>query len=172
MEEQVDRLVKKTWGASILLQFCTSSILIPQRIIPECSGLKASSRRRVRHTGFRYATFSNDPSHYLSPSITGKTTLAAIVSTRLNELHAQQSPGTSNSSPLSAFLPMDGYHLSRRQLDALPDPVSAHARRGAEFTFDGESFLTLVKKLREPLCPETQTLFAPSFDHAMKDPGE
>lgn len=67
---------------------------------------------------------------------------------------------------------MDGYHLSRRQLDALPDPVSAHARRGAEFTFDGESFLKLVKKLREPLCPESQTLFAPSFDHAMKDPGE
>lgn len=67
---------------------------------------------------------------------------------------------------------MDGYHLSRRQLDALPDPVSAHARRGAEFTFDGESFLKLVKKLREPLCPETQTLFAPSFDHAMKDPGK
>jgi pantothenate kinase len=67
---------------------------------------------------------------------------------------------------------MDGYHLSRRQLDSLPDPTSAHARRGAEFTFDGESFLKLVKKLREPLCPETQTLFAPSFDHAVKDPGE
>ena len=52
----------------------------------------------------------------------------------------------------------------------MPDPVSAHARRGAAFTFDGESFLTLVKKLREPLCPESVTLFAPSFDHATKDP--
>ena len=75
-------------------------------------------------------------------------------------------------SPLSAFLPMDGYHLSRRQLDSLPDPTSAHARRGAEYTFDGDSFVALVKKLREPLCPETQTFFAPSFDHAIKDPGE
>lgn len=65
---------------------------------------------------------------------------------------------------------MDGYHLSRTQLDALPDPVNAHARRGAAFTFDGDSFLTLVKKLREPLCPESRTLFAPSFDHAKKDP--
>lgn len=65
---------------------------------------------------------------------------------------------------------MDGYHLSRAQLDAMPDPVTAHARRGAAYTFDGESFLTLVKKLREPLCPESQTLFAPSFDHAIKDP--
>jgi pantothenate kinase len=65
---------------------------------------------------------------------------------------------------------MDGYHLSRKQLDAMPDPVSAHARRGAAYTFDGESFLALVKKLREPLCPETSTLYAPSFDHSIKDP--
>lgn len=67
---------------------------------------------------------------------------------------------------------MDGYHLSRSQLDAMPDPVNAHARRGAAFTFDGESFLSLIKELRKPLCPETQTLFAPSFDHAVKDPVE
>lgn len=65
---------------------------------------------------------------------------------------------------------MDGYHLSRAQLDAMPDPRSAHARRGAAFTFDGDSFLSLVKELREPICPETQTLYAPSFDHAIKDP--
>ncbi|KAL6706107.1 hypothetical protein ACN47E_006023 [Coniothyrium glycines] len=102
----------------------------------------------------------------------GKTTLAAIVSTRLNEKHAQQSPGTANSNPLSAFIPMDGFHLSRIQLDAMPDPDSAHARRGAAFTFDGDSFLDLVKKLRQPICPETQTLYAPSFDHAIKDPVE
>lgn len=102
----------------------------------------------------------------------GKTTLAAIVAKRLNEKHAQQSPGTANSNPLSAFLPMDGFHLSRIQLDAMPDPDSAHARRGAAFTFDGDSFLALVKKLREPICPETQTIYAPSFDHAIKDPIE
>jgi pantothenate kinase len=101
---------------------------------------------------------------------TGKTTLAARVSKRLNEKHAQESPGISNSSPLSAFIPMDGYHLSRAQLDAMPDPANAHARRGAAFTFDGDSFLKLVKKLREPICPESQTLHAPSFDHAIKDP--
>jgi pantothenate kinase len=65
---------------------------------------------------------------------------------------------------------MDGYHLSRTQLDAMPDPTNAHARRGAAFTFDGTSFLNLVKKLRQPICPETQTLYAPSFDHAIKDP--
>lgn len=93
-----------------------------------------------------------------------------MVSNRINEKHAAQSPGTHNGSPLAAFVPMDGYHLSRAQLDAMPDPATAHARRGAAFTFDGDSFLSLVKKLREPLLPESQTLHAPSFDHAKKDP--
>lgn len=65
---------------------------------------------------------------------------------------------------------MDGYHLSRAQLDAMPDPQNAHARRGAAFTFDSEKFLALVRKLREPILPETRTLYAPSFDHAKKDP--
>lgn len=62
---------------------------------------------------------------------------------------------------------MDGYHLTRAQLSAMPDPVLAHARRGAEFTFDGASFLRLVKTLRSP---PLETVFAPSFDHAVKDP--
>ena len=65
---------------------------------------------------------------------------------------------------------MDGYHLSRAQLSALPDPITAHARRGAAFTFDSSAFLTLVRKLRKPLLPESKTLYAPSFDHAVKDP--
>jgi pantothenate kinase len=65
---------------------------------------------------------------------------------------------------------MDGYHLTRAQLSAMPDPHTAHFRRGAAFTFDAPAFLALVKKLREPLCPETGTIYAPSFDHAVKDP--
>ncbi|KAF2872501.1 P-loop containing nucleoside triphosphate hydrolase protein [Massariosphaeria phaeospora] len=100
----------------------------------------------------------------------GKTTLAAVVTQGLNALHAQKSPGTHKDNPLAAFVPLDGYHLTRAQLDAMPDPDSAHARRGAHFTFDGESFTMLVKKLREPLLPETYTIHAPSFDHATKDP--
>lgn len=65
---------------------------------------------------------------------------------------------------------MDGYHLSRAQLSAMPDPTMAHARRGATFTFDANSFLELVKELRKPLLPESKTLYAPSFDHSVKDP--
>lgn len=67
---------------------------------------------------------------------------------------------------------MDGYHYYRSQLDAMPDPAHAHARRGAAFTFDGAAFLSLVKQIREPLTPTSTTLYAPSFDHAAKDPKE
>lgn len=65
---------------------------------------------------------------------------------------------------------MDGYHLTRAQLSASPNPEEAYKRRGAAFTFDGEAYLSLVKELRNPLLPETKTLYAPSFDHEKKDP--
>lgn len=100
----------------------------------------------------------------------GKTTLAATVVKRLNALHHQHSPGLASNDGIAAFVPMDGYHLSRAQLSAMPDPETAHARRGAAFTFDAPAFLSLVQQLREPLCPESTTLYAPSFDHAVKDP--
>ena len=102
----------------------------------------------------------------------GKTTLAAKVVARVNEMWRESSPGLSSEPGVATFLPMDGYHLTRAQLDAMPDSSMAHARRGAAFTFDAPAFLKLVKKLREPLCPETGTIYAPSFDHAVKDPIE
>lgn len=95
--------------------------------------------------------------------------LACRVARRLNDRHSEEAPGCA-SQPVAAFVPMDGYHLSRAQLSAMPDPTNAHARRGAAFTFDDKAFLSLVKKLREPLCPESKTIYAPSFDHAIKDP--
>ncbi|MCJ1433671.1 hypothetical protein MMC27_003035 [Xylographa pallens] len=131
MEEQLNRLVKKTWDKYQRLP-------PSKRLLIAISGIPGS----------------------------GKTTLATQVTLRLNTL-----PSSSPSpAPIAAFLPMDGYHLSRAQLSALPDPATAHARRGAEFTFDGTSFLTLVRLLRSPLTASTPTYFAPSFDHAVKDP--
>ncbi|KAF3760614.1 hypothetical protein M406DRAFT_48364 [Cryphonectria parasitica EP155] len=110
----------------------------------------------------------------------GKTTLSQIVTERINARHQTHAAaqGQSHSSPIAAFVPMDGYHLTLAQLSAMPDPVTAHARRGAEFTFDGASFLKLVQSLREPLPSTTTTNTttqvvgeaAPSFDHAIKDP--
>ena len=164
----------------------------------------------------------------------GKTTVAARVTERINERYfASQRTKTETTShhkadtsetarttidvPLAAFVPMDGFHLSRAQLSAMPDPEQAHARRGAAFTFDGDAFLALVRQAREPLeavsttaaiagaeiragaaeggegmgtgdslsssslsssslsRPQsskqaTRMLYAPSFDHALKDP--
>ncbi|KAK1760604.1 ATP-dependent kinase [Echria macrotheca] len=97
----------------------------------------------------------------------GKTTLSQIIAATLNARHAASHPG---EPPIAAFVPMDGYHLSRAQLDAFPDPAAAHFRRGAEFTFDGPGFLDLVRALRNPLSPGSGTIYAPSFDHAAKDP--
>ncbi|KAL4983593.1 P-loop containing nucleoside triphosphate hydrolase protein [Aspergillus falconensis] len=95
----------------------------------------------------------------------GKSELAITMAKRINERY-----GAQNDDLIAAAIPMDGYHFTRAQLAQMPDPEYAAARRGAAFTFDGEKFLALVRALREPLTPETQTLHAPSFDHAVKDP--
>jgi len=89
----------------------------------------------------------------------GKTTLASTVASRLNAY----------SEGLAAFIPMDGYHFSRAHLSAMPNAEEAHRRRGAEFTFDGESFLKLVQAIRRQ-TPASPAVYAPSFDHALKDP--
>lgn len=92
----------------------------------------------------------------------GKTTLAAAVVERVNQLE-----NTNNES--AVCIPMDGY-LSRAKLATMPDPTIAIHRRGAAFTFDVEAFYELVLALREPITATSPTLHAPSFDHAVKDP--
>ncbi|KAL3440101.1 hypothetical protein BJX65DRAFT_291143 [Aspergillus insuetus] len=52
----------------------------------------------------------------------------------------------------------------------MPDPATAIHRRGAAFTFDAEAFYRLVQHLKEPFTPSSTTVYAPSFDHAIKDP--
>lgn len=97
----------------------------------------------------------------------GKTALADMMANRINQIYASENPG---STPIATALPMDGYHYTRAQLAAMPDPAHAAARRGAAFTFDGHKFLQLVRALRNPLGPGAKSLYAPSFDHAVKDP--
>lgn len=75
-----------------------------------------------------------------------------------------------NVPDIAFVLPMDGFHLTRDQLSAMPDSEEAHYRRGAAFTFDAGGYLAIIQKLRKPIEPTTRTLFAPSFDHAIKDP--
>ncbi|KAJ6002771.1 Phosphoribulokinase/uridine kinase [Penicillium sp. IBT 35674x] len=97
----------------------------------------------------------------------GKTALANMMTQQINKIYASENP---SSTPIATAVPMDGYHLTRAQLSAMSDPDHAFARRGAAFTFDGEKFLELVQALREPLTLSSTALYAPSFDHAIKDP--
>ncbi|KAI1000691.1 hypothetical protein K3495_g7507 [Podosphaera aphanis] len=90
----------------------------------------------------------------------GKTTLATTVVRHLN--------AGATTTPVAAYLPMDGYHLTRAQLDQMADPGQAHARRGAAFTFDAAGLGALVQRLRDRITPTTHT--APSFSHADQDP--
>ncbi|CAP99062.1 hypothetical protein E8E15_005235 [Penicillium rubens] len=133
MDQQVDRLVNKTWA-----KFCSTAD--DARLMIAISGIPGS----------------------------GKTGLATMMAARINKIYTSENPKT--PTPIAIALPMDGYHLTRAHLAAMPDPVNAAARRGAAFTFDGEKFLELVRALREPLTARTGCLYAPSFDHAIKDP--
>lgn len=104
----------------------------------------------------------------------GKTTTAEAVVQQLNtdpKIHA-------------ALLSMDGFHLSRAELDQLPDSTEAHIRRGAPWTFDVSRFVQFVQHLsiwaeKTPLAaPGSKTWAAgneirgPAFDHKAKDPVE
>ena len=108
----------------------------------------------------------------------GKTTLASNVAKGVNDRHHAQFhekyPNSAEKSPsdpdIATALPLDGYHLTRKQLSEMPNPEEAVYRRGAAFTFDGHKYLDLVKELRKPIEATTQTIHAPSFDHAVKDP--
>ncbi|OQU96643.1 hypothetical protein CLAIMM_02693 [Cladophialophora immunda] len=141
MESHIQRLVDQTWEK---FQKCDGS----QRLLIAISGIPGS----------------------------GKTTLAASVCAGLNKTHhhhqSKRFPNSPNrSGPDIAFVvPLDGYHLTRRQLSEMPNAEEAIFRRGAAFTFDAQSYLKLVEKVRKPISPETLTIYAPSFDHAVKDP--
>lgn len=71
------------------------------------------------------------------------------------------------SDDTAILVGLDGWHLTRAQLDAMPDPKLARDFRGAHWTFDGESYASFIRSLRDPSVP---TVTAPSFDHAVKDP--
>jgi pantothenate kinase len=63
----------------------------------------------------------------------------------------------------------DGWHLTRSQLDAFPDPKLAHDRRGIHWTFDGMAYLEYIKQLRTDSSGDNAVVItAPTFDHAVK----
>ncbi|KAL4890122.1 hypothetical protein BDV59DRAFT_204717 [Aspergillus ambiguus] len=121
----------------------------------------------------------------------GKTTTAEAVVNALNQ--------PSSFSPRASLLSMDGFHLPRSTLDHLPNREEAYIRRGAPWTFDAVGFVKFMQRLRSWAdrasvsdqsslssgslmssrslssaggTDEDSTIYAPTFDHKLKDPVE
>eukprot|EP01104_Vermistella_antarctica_P001626 TRINITY_DN1170_c0_g1_i1.p1 TRINITY_DN1170_c0_g1~~TRINITY_DN1170_c0_g1_i1.p1 ORF type:complete len:253 (-),score=33.11 TRINITY_DN1170_c0_g1_i1:490-1248(-) len=89
----------------------------------------------------------------------GKTFLAERIAVQINKL--------SGESGVAVALGMDGFHLYRRELDAMPNPLVAHERRGAPFTFDVLKLGECLARTRNEVETEVRV---PSFDHSVGDP--
>ncbi|KAH8101391.1 P-loop containing nucleoside triphosphate hydrolase protein [Cristinia sonorae] len=103
----------------------------------------------------------------------GKSTLAQLIVDDVNGRLAATHPSEQTINDFAVLVGLDGWHLTRAQLDALPDPVEAHARRGAHWTFDGDGYVAFVRSLRKPIqasAGDNGVIRAPSFLHAIKDP--
>ncbi|KAL1681832.1 P-loop containing nucleoside triphosphate hydrolase protein [Schizophyllum commune] len=90
----------------------------------------------------------------------GKSEFAVLVNRYTNAL-------LEGRDEKATLVGLDGWHLTRAQLDAMSDPKLAHDKRGAHWTFDGESYVAFVRALRQE---PAGVITAPSFDHAVKDP--
>lgn len=94
----------------------------------------------------------------------GKSTFARTVVDECNRILSL------DSEHKAIVVGLDGWHLTRAQLDAFPDAKLAHDRRGAHWTFDGDAYVDFVQELRKPISTSKRPIKAPSFDHALKDP--
>jgi pantothenate kinase len=83
------------------------------------------------------------------PPGAGKSTLAAEL---------EQLAGSA-----MAVVPMDGFHLSNRQLELL----GRADRKGAPDTFDAHGYANLMERLRQPVAGET--IYAPEFEREIEE---
>ncbi|KAL6298167.1 P-loop containing nucleoside triphosphate hydrolase protein [Sparassis latifolia] len=120
---------------------------------------------------------STDPSARLLVGIagvpaSGKSTLVQHIVDYLNDtLPLGNEPSRTDDTTrkdVAVSVGLDGWHLTRAQLDALPDPKLAHDRRGAHWTFDAVAYVDFVRVLRQPRSEEV--IYAPTFSHVIKDP--
>lgn len=91
----------------------------------------------------------------------GKSTLAAKLAEEVN---------ARSGSGVMAALGMDGFHLSKAELRALPNAEEAFARRGAPWTFNPAALLERLQALRPAAGRED--VGWPSFVHEFGDPVE
>ncbi|KZV77423.1 P-loop containing nucleoside triphosphate hydrolase protein [Peniophora sp. CONT] len=98
----------------------------------------------------------------------GKSSLSALLVRKVEELLSSIEPAAA-----CMLVGLDGWHLTRADLDAMDNPKLAHDRRGIHWTFDAQGYVSFVQNLRTPISQlptEAPDITAPSFDHALKDP--
>jgi len=132
-----------------------------RRLIDLCSSCRVPVQCHVCQTTHAHLTLTPDESRWMALRRgSGKSTLAAAVCARLN---------AAAGAEIAVVFPMDGFHLSRAQLAALPQPDEALRRRGAPFTFDADAFVHRVRAARTTHDDVTKV---PAFDHEVHDPEE
>lgn len=124
-------------------------------------GLMALRAQNIHVTGRRNDPFKRVVIAFAGPPGSGKSTAAQEVVNRLNKGQA---------APWALVLPMDGFHYPQSVLDRMPNRVEAYARRGADWTFDAPRLLSFIGRLRHSRTNSIDVIFAPGFDHALKDP--
>jgi len=93
----------------------------------------------------------------------GKTALAQLLVTALNDdVTAATVPPTA-AGPLAVHLPMDGFHLANATLDRL----GLRQRKGAIETFDGWGFVALLERVRREV---DHTVYVPAFERHVDEP--
>jgi len=65
-------------------------------------------------------------------------------------------------------LGMDGFHLTKKELQSFDNPEEALARRGAPYTFDPQGLINKIKELRTAFGGKT--VGWPGFEHDIGDP--
>lgn len=86
----------------------------------------------------------------------GKSTFARQLAQQVNQALGR---------PAALALGMDGFHLTKAQLAAFPDPAEALKRRGAPWTFDPSALAQRLAGLK------TQPVVTwPGFEHGVGDP--
>lgn len=84
----------------------------------------------------------------------GKSTLADALVATLND---------AEGAGFAVHLPMDGFHLANRTLDAL----GLRDRKGAPETFDGWGFAALLARVK---AETDHVVYAPGFERAVDEP--
>ncbi len=91
----------------------------------------------------------------------GKSTAAARLAVQVNAAAGPEA---------MIALSMDGFHLTKAQLRALPDPEAALERRGAPWTFDPAALAARLHAVRE--SAGRRDVPWPEFEHGVGDPVE